>query len=222
MLARRAQRMIVSARRRSTPSRWNHHDGRAASRRGSGGRSRPPGPGAAGDRRWQSVRHERRASSDVTRWARMVGTSALMTESQRPMRRPGAAAKARATTSWGTSSANGASSTPTSRGTRSSSQPAPGPHASWRSRLLSHQRCRVPAPSGVRVARQTWSLADACRRVVTAVLEQAEGVPQVEWTGGRWHSGQRTGRVPQMGDDRAPTRRRRIAGRGPVGEVHPG
>src|SRR5262245_12904204 len=71
------------------------------------------------------------------------------------MRRPGVAARARATTSLGIGRSKGRSAAPMSPGTRSSSHGPPGPHASWPRRSPSHHRRRVPGPSGVRVARHT-------------------------------------------------------------------
>ena len=170
--ARRAQRITVSARFRSTPSGWNHHEGCCASTSGSGGRSRPAGPGAGSESRRHSSHHARAASIDVTRCASTVGTIWWSSVSQRPMRNPGAAARARATTSSGTGRSNGASPAPTSAGTRSSSQSAPGPQAARRRRSPSHHSRRVPGPSGVRVARQT-----------SAAVTRVVGSPRPCWSG---------------------------------------
>ena len=219
--ARRAQRITVSARFRSTPSGWNHHEGCCASTSGSGGSSRPAGPGAGSESRRQSSHHARAASIDVTRCASTVGTIWWSRVSQRPIRNPGAAARARATTSSGTGRSNGASPAPTSAGTRSSSQSAPGPQAARRSRSPSHHSRKVPGPSGVRVRPPDLGRGDPRGGVPPAVLERSERVPEVQRAGSREHAGDRT-RHPTRQPGTPGRRRPEGVWRGHVSPVRPG
>ena len=92
--ASRAARTIVSARRRSTPNRWYHHDGCSASRSGAGGSRRRAGPGAGSPSVQHSRCQDRVASPDRDPLAQHGGHQGVEHRRPRPSVSPGMAVPA--------------------------------------------------------------------------------------------------------------------------------
>ena len=169
--------------------------------------------GRGTDSRRHSCRHARAASIEVTRCSSTVGTISWSSVSLRPMRSPGAAARARATTSSGTGRSPARRRRPPARapGRAASRRPDPRPRPA--------AVALPPQPQGARAVGRPRRPPDLGRgdprgRVPPAVLERSQRVPEVQRAGSRKHAGDRTRHstrrpgtlAPADGLDRGPFR----------------
>ncbi|MCO5606194.1 hypothetical protein L7F22_060381 [Adiantum nelumboides] len=130
----------------------------------------PAGPGAGDPNRRASSRNERRASVPVTFCSSTAGSSASHTRPVEPSRSPGRRRCASATSGWCATNADGSSSAPSSDGSRSTSQAAPGPQPVARTVPCGPPSARrriatVAGPAGVVETRQITAPSTAVRQV---------------------------------------------------------